>query len=170
MARPNRILLLLSSGVALLMPVIASAALVPCGAGVGSKMCGACDLVALAQNIITFMIGLSIPIAVAMFAWAGILYFTNAAAPKNIEKAKRIFKNALLGFTLAISAWLIINTLLNAVLSKEFFNDGSWFYIKCYTSKPDTNIGTVINDVLGSPVVRAVSDVGETRVLSQIAA
>ena len=152
MMKSDRIALFVSSGVALLLPVFATAAtggLVPCGT-VGATMCRACDLVALIQHVLSFLIGLSIPIAVAMFAWAGILYFTNAANQKNIGKAKRIFKSALWGFVLVISAWLIINTLLNAVLNKSFYTGGSWFYVKCYTPMANTTIGQVFNNTLGA--------------------
>ncbi len=73
--------------------------------------CGWDDLVELAQVIIRFILGISIPIAAAMFAYAGFTYLTAAGDPGKIKKAHGIFQNVFWGFVLILSAWLIINLL-----------------------------------------------------------
>jgi hypothetical protein len=117
-------------GVAWLVPVFVyaqtAAGLVPCT----GLNCEACSLAQLIQNIINYAIGISIPLFVLLLAWVGVLYFTAAANPSNIEKAKKILKQALIGFLITLTAWLVINTLLVTILNKQW-SSGSWFSIQC---------------------------------------
>ncbi len=99
--------------------------LVPCN----GIECEACHIVSLLQNVINFLLGLSIPIAIALFAWAGVLYFTSAEKPGNITKARSIFSHVLIGFVIALSGYLIVNTILHAIVTDEYA-DG-WNKIKC---------------------------------------
>jgi len=128
--------------------------IVQCGLGTGDAAvnCEACHLAQLIQNIINFAIGLSIPIAAVLFAWAGILYFTSGANPSNKEHAKKIFGSALLGFLIAITGWLVVNTVLHALLDggQVFTNGSSWFTVQCSTGNRPVSgdISKVINSVL----------------------
>jgi len=139
-----------------------SSGLVPCGYGSftgnsgrdpgASTGCQACDLATLIQNIINFAIGIAIPIAAALMAYAGVLYFTSAAKPGNIEKAKGIFKDALLGFLIAITAWLVINTLLHIIFNQNASASGNWFTIQCAAQPRPVN--NKIADVLSQlPII-----------------
>jgi hypothetical protein len=135
--------------------------LVPCGFGTfdptrdsssnhsSSTACQACDLATLIQRVITFAIGLSIPIAAALFAWAGVLFFTAADNSSKITQAKQIFKNAFIGFLIAITAWLIINTVLAVIFNgSRLITNGQWFTIQCAeTARP---VNATLNQVLGS--------------------
>jgi hypothetical protein len=163
MAKRRLAVLFLAISIAITLPGLAFAAtgnvsagsgLVPCGVSSGdqSTECQACNLVELLQNVIMFLIGLSIPLAVAMFAWAGILYFTSGAGgTENISKAKKIFGSTLFGFGLAVSGWLIINTILFTILDKNQYPDSSWFNISCVSGRPtQTTISQVLENSLGS--------------------
>ena len=160
MAKRRLAALFLSIAIAMVLPTIALAAsnsssgLVPCGASSSADeatSCQACNIVELSQNVIMFMIGLSIPIAIALFAYAGILYFTSGmGGSENISKAKTIFRSAVFGFVLAISAWLIVNTLLYTILSDEYKQNSSWFKIDCSVNRQITgNIQDVLKNTLG---------------------
>ena len=137
--------------------------LVPCGTGekINSNQpgttpnqndatgCQACNLAQLVSLIINFVIGLSIPIAAALFAYAGVLYFTSGANPANKEKAKAVFKHVLIGFIIAITGWLVVNTLLHALLDGgKLFSGGNWFTIQC-TTQPRV-VDATLNQVLSS--------------------
>ena len=98
--------------------------LVPCN-GID---CQACKLASLGQNIINFLVGLSIPLAAVMFAYAGFIYFSSSVIDK-IEKAKKIFTSVLIGFTIVIGGYLIVETILHALLNDSYFR--SWNQIKC---------------------------------------
>lgn len=133
-------------------------ALVQCGtgSGAGALNCEACNLAQLVSNIINFAIGLSIPLAAVLFAWAGILYFSSGANPGNKEQAKGIFSNALIGFLIAITAWLVINTLLHVLLNggQAGFRQGNWFTVQCSsgigTGVGQRNISGTFSQVLNS--------------------
>jgi len=156
MAKRRVAVLFLAISFALILPVFTFAAsnptgdgLVPCGVGSGpiATQCEACNLVQLLQKVIMFLIGLSIPLAVAMFAWAGILYFTSGAGgAENISRAKKIFGSTLFGFGLAVGAWLIINTLLYTILNDKYKADSSWFQISC--TSLERPVSTTITEVL----------------------
>jgi len=130
--------------------------LVPCN----GTDCQACSIVSLINNLINFAIGLSIPIAIGMFAWAGVLYFTSASAAsgENVSRAKRIFTDALVGFMIALGAYLVIQTILHTILAPQYFN--GWNSVQCVDSdqsRPGStdsngkNIGDLLNEVLGNP-------------------
>jgi hypothetical protein len=119
-----------------------SGGIVPCN----GVLCQMCDLVKLSQNIINFLIGLSIPLAAALFAWAGVLFFTSSAVDK-IAKARSILTNALIGFLIAISAWLVVQTLMKAILSDDFYK--GWNRIECVADSQRQTKGTVAQ-LLGS--------------------
>jgi len=93
--------------------------------------CNICTFGQLIQNIINFLIGLSIPIAVVMFAWAGILYFTSAGNKTNITKAKGIFRNVFIGFMLALTGWLVVQTVLSVLVKQDFYIGGHWNDLQC---------------------------------------
>ena len=124
------------------------------------------------QNIINFLIVLSIPIAAAMFAFAGFLYVTGASNPTKIAQAHKIFKNVLIGFLIAISAWLVVQTILNAVFDKEGFfeSGGDWFTLSCVKKTTDTpgqegrligtNFGDLISEVFPSKSDTPADNVG----------
>ncbi|HVV39309.1 MAG TPA: pilin [Candidatus Paceibacterota bacterium] len=122
--------------------------LIPCN----GTDCQACSVVSLIQNVINFAIGLSIPIAMALFAWAGVLYYTSATNLHNIEHAKAIFSSAIIGFVVALGAYLIIETILHGILNDKYFQ--GWNKIECVDNddRPTgKNIGDLLTQVLGTP-------------------
>ncbi|MFA5838388.1 MAG: pilin [Candidatus Paceibacterota bacterium] len=102
--------------------VVYGAGLVPCGGGGAEPACDFNQFIVMAQTIINFILGLSVTVAVIMFTYAGILYLTASGAQDQIKKAHKIFTNVLIGFIVIISAWLVINTIANALLDKTNFD------------------------------------------------
>lgn len=119
----------------LVIPAVSSAynlgdPLVPkCSENPVTKQCGWGwnELLLLLDNLITFMLKfMAIPIAAIMFAYAGLLLVTaGGEAAHAREKAKGIFLNAVIGLIIAVSAWLIVSTIL-WILGY----DGSWIGLK----------------------------------------
>jgi hypothetical protein len=109
--------------------------------------CDLCTFGQLIQNIINWLLGISILLATIMFAWAGILYFTSIGNPGKITRAHDIFKSVALGFIIVLAGWLFVETLLNALTAKNFFSDigGSWNKLECKANrlgiKGDISIG-----------------------------
>lgn len=119
--------------------------LVPC-TGINCNLCAAGKLI---QNIINFMIGISIPLAALLFAWAGVLYWTSGANPSNKDRAKHIFADAIIGFVIALAAFLIVQTILKVLLNTNYQN---WTTIQCVSDSQRPGVGFRVdfNDLLKS--------------------
>jgi len=85
--------------------------------------CNLESFVVLIQNILNFLVYLAVICAALLFSWAGWLYLTNSQNPGNIEKAKKVFWNVVIGLVIIIGAWLLVDTLLNTLLDKGQFQN-----------------------------------------------
>jgi hypothetical protein len=99
--------------------------LIPCGNtqanGAVTDGCTYVDVIILAQTIIKFLIfDLAAPIAVVMFAYAGFLYVTNGGNESKIKQAHEIFLYVFWGLLIALSAWLLVNFILNFLVDPTF--------------------------------------------------
>jgi hypothetical protein len=74
---------------------------------------------------------LTVPLSVGLFAWAGVLYFTSGGNPTNITRAHGIFRSVIIGFVIALSAWLVVQTILHSLVKKNFFLTGTWNSLTC---------------------------------------
>jgi len=128
--------------------------LVPC-TGIN---CQFCNLAQLIQNIINWAIGISIPIAMVLFAYAGFMYATSGGSGENISKAKGIFSTVGIGFLLALGGWLVINTILNIVLANGPYSSGNWFSISCVAQQDRPTSGNPAD--LLRPLFNVVSGLG----------
>lgn len=123
--------------------------------------CNICYFGQLIQNIINFLIIISIPLSAALFAWAGIMLFTSTYKPTGIAKAKGIFRNVVIGLVIALSGYLIVQTLLNALMNQAFFTNGwSWSSLSCTDNRPRANnVGDIFTNLF-LPSGTAVTPVG----------
>src|SRR3990167_3263145 len=83
--------------------------LVPCS----GADCDFDSLIELIKNIVTFLLfSFAVPLAAISFAIAGVMILTAGGNTGQVEKAKEIFWNVLIGLIVALSAWLIVNAIL----------------------------------------------------------
>ena len=94
---------------------------IPCDGFVNE--CDFTDFVQLAQNVVTFLILLSIPLATMAFAWAGWLLLTAGGNSGQVDHAKEIFWKVLKGFLFALTAWLIVRLITEALLNEDMYED-----------------------------------------------
>ncbi len=66
----------------------------------------------LAANITNFVSGFITFFAILSIIYAGFLYVTSAGEQENIDKAKKIIFNAVIGLVVAAAAYAIVNTLI----------------------------------------------------------
>ncbi len=85
--------------------------LVPC---IGSD-CDFNAFIQLGQNILNFLVMISIPLSAIAFAWAGFLYLSSGGSPDKIKKAHDIFTKVAIGLILVLGAWLIVNLIMVAL-------------------------------------------------------
>ncbi len=78
--------------------------------------CGIDALVALVNKVINFLlVVVGTPLAAIIFAYAGFLYLTSGGNAEKANKGKGLILKVLFGYVIALSAWLIIKTILWAV-------------------------------------------------------
>ena len=92
--------------------------------------CGMCHIVQLIQNILSFLVTISVIVATLMFIYAGFLYMTAGGSADRIKAATKIFTNVFIGFVFVLGAFLIVDTIM-----KTFYNPntrfGPWNEIEC---------------------------------------
>ncbi len=108
---------------ALVIPCNGSATSTTIVNGVSTPACNFNTLVATASNIIQWFFYISVPIMVALFAYAGILYMTGIE--KNISKAKSMFIKVAWGFTIMLVAFVVINTVVGWIGNPSFTTTSS---------------------------------------------
>ena len=82
----------------------------------GDGTCNFDDLMSLINRVISFvLIDLATPLFALIIVYTGWLYLSSSGNSENIGKAKKIFKNALIGYVIALAAWLIVKTILNTL-------------------------------------------------------
>ncbi len=78
--------------------------------------CGFNELMELINKVINFLLfKIAMPLAALIFAYAGFLLITAGGDPSKVTKAKAIIRNLLIGFVIALAAWLIVNTILSTL-------------------------------------------------------
>lgn len=83
--------------------------------------CGYQQLLQLVNNIINWIIMASFPVAAGVFAWAGFKLMTTAVVDERTA-AKEMFKKVFIGFVIILSAWIIVTTIVNSLLTQDFRN------------------------------------------------
>jgi hypothetical protein len=94
------------------------------------EACSMCHIVQLIQNILSFLVTISVIVATLMFIYAGFLYMTAGGSADKIKAATKIFTNVFIGFVFVLGAFLIVDTIM-----KTFYNPntrfGPWNEIEC---------------------------------------
>ena len=93
--------------------------LVQCG--FGKNPCAPCDLMSLANRIVDFSFKMIIlPLAALGILAAGLTMLTAGGSQTQLEKGKSMFWAIIIGFFIAVSAWVIINTILGSIVVGGF--------------------------------------------------
>jgi len=78
--------------------------------------CGFNELMKLVNTVISFiLIDLATPLFALIIVYAGWLYISAGGKEESVTKAKTILKNALIGYVIALLAWLIVKTILSTL-------------------------------------------------------
>lgn len=103
---------------------------VPCS----GTNCSACDLVKLANSIVTWLIGIVALMFGVLMIVAGFKLVLSAGNQGALDTAKKMLTNGLIGFLIVLGAWLLVDTLMKALLgdSGELKGYGPWSQIDCW--------------------------------------
>src|SRR3989344_5505365 len=88
--------------------------------GTTTKECGFKTLVHLIKHLIDFAFFLAMPVATALFTYAGFLYLFEAAKAGSRGKANAIFTSVLIGFFWMLAAWFVVKLITDALLKPEY--------------------------------------------------
>jgi hypothetical protein len=79
----------------------------------GETVCNFQAFISMIGTVINWLFATSVPVAVALFAYAGLLYMSGKDSNKS--KAKTIFLNVAIGFTIMLVAFVFVDTLVGWV-------------------------------------------------------
>jgi len=109
----------------LFLPIIANAQFLPtivlCEGPTGDPKteCNYGALIGGINRFLQFVIGFATVIAVVMFVYAGSLLIFSGGNKTQMDKAKTILRNVVVGFILVLAAWLIVFTILRSLIDKD---------------------------------------------------
>jgi hypothetical protein len=78
-----------------------------------------CDfnmVMAFINHTITYLlVTLATPLFAIILVYVGWLFLSDMGSAENVTKAKGILKNAVIGYVIALAAWLIVKVILTTV-------------------------------------------------------
>lgn len=105
------------------IPVFAQGGFIPCGGydkeGNRQRECGYYDLLEMVNRIVKWLVIVSAPVAAGVIAWSGFLYMTTGVSDQK-SAAKKMITKVFIGFVFILGAWLIVSTVLDAILADKF--------------------------------------------------
>jgi len=126
------IILLIILGTVLPLASINAAGLVPCG-GTGEAPCTLCDLIIGIYEIISWLRNILVAVAFVAIFIAGIMYVISSGDEEMMKRAKGFLSTSLIGFTIVLCAWLIVNTIMWSLSTNEDLGIGqkNWYTFTC---------------------------------------
>jgi hypothetical protein len=106
--------------------------------------CSACHLAIMANTIIKWLIGILFLIFAGLMFVAGFGLITSAGNVSAKEAAKSKFTNAIIGILIVLASWLIVDTIMKAMLKGDPGDEktvghiegyGPWSQITCYEQR-----------------------------------
>ena len=93
--------------------------LVPCDgprsvAGSDARTCNFQALLRGVNGIINWLFIIAVPVSLAAFAYAGVLFMTGKES--NITQGKAIFTNVIWGMVIMAGGWLVVRTIIQGLL------------------------------------------------------
>lgn len=132
---------------------VSAAGMIPCE-GVD---CTECDLVALGNELLKWLIGVLMVVFAIITAWAGFGLVTSGGNPSAKQDAKNKLSNAIIGLIIVLAAWLLVDTVMRALLpgnSGKITDYGPWSEIRC--GSQTTALESAM-DYVGAPAVSSLT-------------
>lgn len=81
--------------------------------------CSACNVVDMANGGIKWLIGILFVVFALLLAIAGVKLVTSGGNHHALDEAKSSFTNAIIGFIIILSAWLVVDTIMRALVGTD---------------------------------------------------
>ena len=114
--------------------------------------CNSCSVITLIERIIEWLIGVLLVVFAGVTAYAGFKLVISAGNPQAKTEAKQMLTNAFIGIVIVLSAWLLIDTLMRAILPDNGQLDGgTWSSVQCNSqvepvAGPESGGGTTVGN------------------------
>jgi len=96
---------------ALLTPSFVRAQLVNCG-NRPDDPCTYSDFIELIKTVVRFaLFNIGVPLVVGMIIWGGVTMMISGGDKGKVAEGRKIIQSAVVGFAIALGAWLIIETI-----------------------------------------------------------
>lgn len=140
------------------IPTVAGAAgLVAACGGDGQPACQACYVVELVNNVVSWLVMILGVIAAILIVVAGARLVTSGGNSSAKEAAKSSMTNLIIGYVIVLSAWLVMDYGLRALLveggSARF---GVWNQISCVDQPLSNTVDVAQQDVVYIPLDSAL--------------
>jgi Type IV secretion system pilin len=110
---------------------VGAADLVTCG-GPNDEACNTCDAVIIINNVISWLVMILGTIAAILIVVAGARLVTSAGNTSAKEAAKSSITNLIIGYLIVLSAWLVLDYGLKALLIQDgTYSFGVWNQVSC---------------------------------------
>jgi len=111
------------------------------------KGCSACNLVEMGNELIVWLFGMIFLLFAVLMTVAGFGLVTSGGNPSAMQAAKDKFTNAMIGLVIVMSAWLIVDTVMKALVGGGETDAaigtmkgwGPWSEVQCQTQTPVTS-------------------------------
>ncbi len=101
--------------------------LVPCS---GSD-CTFCHVIELGNDLLNWLFGIIFVLFGVIAFMAGFGLVTSGGNPSKLDEAKKKLSNALVGVIIVLAAWLMVDTLMKALIPDGDTSLGPWHTIDC---------------------------------------
>lgn len=81
--------------------------------------CNFCDVIETTDNVIDFLFEALSVVAVILLVVAGFRLVTSAGDVSAMTQARSMFTSVIIGLVIVLSAWLIVDTVMKALLVKD---------------------------------------------------
>lgn len=112
--------------------------------------CTACHVLYMAKIIIDWIIKVMTVIGIAVIFAMGILYIVSVGNEKILSTAKGGIKAALIGITVILCAWLIVNTIIRISGSSGYFSGYFQNGTFSFTCDPNSTAGSASSTNFGA--------------------
>lgn len=92
--------------------------------------CGVCSAMETVSNLYNYFLVICFVVAVLILVIAGFTYISSGGSRVKTQKALNLLKNGIIGFSIIILGWLIIQTVIKIT---GYQNAGSWWQFQCGT-------------------------------------
>ncbi len=114
--------------------------LVPCGNGNSpANACTLCHFIIGFHNLVDFGLKLLVTLTVVGIFISGVIYIISAGNEQLLTQAKTFLSASLIGFTVVLAAWLLVNVIMWALsYNTSVIQQTNWWTFTCSTASATT--------------------------------